>query len=343
MKNDTKSTRPSTLPPPFALPAPSSFQANGLPATDAETALDRKQAVLRDVVGAVADGGLLGMYVFGRPGTGKSYLVRDELERRETRYIYTGGHITAKGLFQLLRRFPDALHVLDDVESVFRYTQAVEILRAALASQGRVVHDKDYRLVRWASWNRPSPDEFIFTGRVIGLGNLPFPDGPAQDALRSRLSYIHFVVSDEEIIEMMRKLALRGHKSTLGFVDPAECSEVAEFVIGEFLALSRPLDMRAYFKALEVYTPWSLGQTRCHWHDLARSILWEYLCDGGNIVSRAELDVSGEQEDALLLEILSRDCSVDEQLKLWQAETKGPKSRATFFRRKKLVEADIVR
>lgn len=325
-----------SLPPAEEAPGP----GHDLTAAGPETALDRKQAVLRDVVGAIADGGLLGMYAFGRPGTGKSFLVRDELERRETRYIYTGGHITAKGLFQLLRRYPDALHVLDDVESVFRYVQAVEILRAALASQGRVVHGKDYRQVRWASWNRQAPDEFIFTGRIIGLGNLPFPDGPAQDALRSRLSYIHFVVSDDEIIEMMRKLARRGHRSKLGFVDAEECCQVAEFVIEEFLSLSRPLDMRAYFKALEVYTPWSLGQTRCHWHDLVRSILWEYLCDGGKIVSQGELEVISEEEDDLLRGILTRDCSVDEKLKLWQAATKGPKSRATFFRRKKILEAD---
>lgn len=259
MINDIKNAPATHQPDSLPSPEGASVLANGLPVGAAETALDRKQAILRDVAGAVAGGGLLGMYTFGRPGTGKSFLVRDELERRETRYIYTGGHITAKGLFQLLRRYPDGLHVLDDVESVFRYTQAVEILRAALASQGRVVNGKDYRLIRWASWNRPAPDEFIFTGRVIGLGNLPFPDGPAQDALRSRMSYIHFVVSDEEIIEMMRKLAHRGHRSTLGFVDAEECCQVAEFVIGEFLALSRPLDMRAYFKALEVYTPWSLG------------------------------------------------------------------------------------
>ena len=133
MTNDIKKAPVAHLPP--SLPAEgASVPASGLPANAAETALDRKQAVLRDIVGAVADGGLLGTYIFGRPGTGKSFLVRDELERRETRYIYTGGHITAKGLFQLLRRYPDALHVLDDVESVFRYVQAVEILRAALAS-----------------------------------------------------------------------------------------------------------------------------------------------------------------------------------------------------------------
>lgn len=322
-------------PPPGEVPAP----MIGLP-TDAESGLDRKQAVLRDVVGAVADGGLLGMYAFGRPGTGKSYLARDELDRRETRYVYTQGHITCKGLFQLLRRYPDSLHVLDDVESVFRRATSVEILRAALASQGRVANGKDYRLIKWASWNRPTPDEFLFTGRIIALGNLPFPDGPAQDALRSRLPYIHFVVSDDEIVEMMRKLAQRGHKSTLGIVDPEECGQVAEFVIGEFRALSRPLDLRAYFKALEVYTLWSLGQTRSHWHDLVRSILWEYLCDSGKIASREELDASNVEEDALLREILALDCSVDEQLKLWQARTKGPASRATFFRRKKLIEAD---
>jgi hypothetical protein len=163
---------------------------------------------------------------------------------------------------------------------------------------------------------------------------LPFPDGPAQDALRSRLTYTHFVVSDEEIIEMMRKLARRGHRSPLGFVDPEECCEVAEFVIAEFLALSRPLDLRAYFKALEIYTPWSLGQTRCHWHDLVRSILWEYLCEGGKIVSREELHASADAEDALLQEILARDCSAHEKQKAWSAETKREaKSRAAYYRR----------
>jgi hypothetical protein len=344
MWNDTE--RAPVPRPPAPLPAAPEevlAPANGRPAAAAETALDRKQAVLRDVVGAVADGGLLGAYVWGRPGTGKSFLVRDELERRETRYVFTQGHATAKGLFQLLRRHPDALHVLDDVESAFRYVAAVEILRAALASQGRIVHGRDFRAIKWISWNRPTPDEFIFTGRVIGLGNLPFPDGPAQDGLRSRSPYLHFVVSDVEVIEMMRKLAHQGYKSVLGPIDPMECSEVAEFVIKEFLALSRPLDLRAYFKALEIYAPWSLGRTRCHWHDLVRSLLWEYLCDGGEIVSREELVACGEKEDALLREILARDCGVDEQLRLWQAATKGPKSRATFFRRKKVVEAGHIR
>lgn len=45
----------------------------------------------------------------------------------------------------------------------------------------------------------------------------------------------------------------------------------------------------------------------------------------------------------LLREILTRECSVDEQLRLWQGATKGPKSRATFFRRKKMGETDHIR
>ena len=87
--------------------------------------------------------------------------------------------------------------------------------------------------------------------------------------------------------------------------DPEECSHVAEFRHLEFLALSRPLDMRAYFKALEIYTPWSLDTT-VHWHDLVRSMLWEYLCDGGKIASRDELTTSNEAEEALLKEVLCR-------------------------------------
>jgi hypothetical protein len=213
-------------------PAGTDPWTSGRPSADPDTSLDDKQARLRDLVRAVADAGLLGLYVFGRPGTGKSFLTQDELELRETRYIHSAGHITAKGLFQLLRAHPSDLHVLDDVESVFRYPQAVEILRAALASQNRIVHGRDYRVIKWASWNRLTPDQFLFTGRIIALGNIPFPDGPAQDALRSRLAYLHFDITHEEIIQMIRKLAQRGHRSRLGLLGPDECCEVAEFVIG---------------------------------------------------------------------------------------------------------------
>lgn len=168
MKTDT--TNPQSLDTSASLPTGSTTQPECLcPTAEAETSLDRKHAALRDYVGAVSEGGLLGLYVYGRPGTGKSFLVRDELARREIRYQLFAGHVTPKGLFQLLRRFPDALHVFDDVESLFNYQQGVEIFRAALASQGRVVHGKDYRLIRWGSWNRPTPDDFVFTGRLSPL------------------------------------------------------------------------------------------------------------------------------------------------------------------------------
>jgi hypothetical protein len=328
-------------PPPPCLPPPeaAAIAVTGLPATGTETALDRKQAVLRDYLGAVVDGGLLGAYYFGRPATGKSRLVRDELERREVRYVYTAGHITAKGLFQLLRRYPDSLHVLDDCESTFRYVQSVEILRAALASQDLIVHGKDYRFVRWASWNRSAPEEFPFTGKIIGLGNLPFPDGPTQDALRSRVVYANFVVSDEEIIEMMPKLAGQGHKSVAGFIEPEECREVAEYVIGQFVVRSKPVDLRAYLKALEIYLPWSLKRTHSDWHDQVQTMLWEYLAGTGEVASREALDASRQEEDALLREVLALDCRVEEQFEIWRTRTKGPKSRATFFRRKQIIEA----
>jgi hypothetical protein len=66
--HDTKDTQPSTRPPPLALPATAALTASDLVTTDTETALDRKQAVLRDVAGAVADGGLLGMYLKSQAG-----------------------------------------------------------------------------------------------------------------------------------------------------------------------------------------------------------------------------------------------------------------------------------
>ena len=92
-------------------------------------------SVVRDRVRGVALGHHTGFYLFGRPGTGKTYNIRRTLEQDGVKYYYHHGHLTPMGLFELLEEHPDCIIVLDDVAEILNQRIAVQILLAALGSQ----------------------------------------------------------------------------------------------------------------------------------------------------------------------------------------------------------------
>jgi hypothetical protein len=48
------------------------------------------------------------VYLFGRPGTAKTYTVRAVLETEvKEPYVYQRGHLTPLGLFELIEKHPD--------------------------------------------------------------------------------------------------------------------------------------------------------------------------------------------------------------------------------------------
>src|SRR5947209_7177931 len=106
--------------------------------------LHQLQAVVRDRVRGVAYGHSTGFYLAGRPGSGKTHVVRRTLEGTDKPYVYHDGHLTPLGLFELLCQQRDRVVVLDDVSSIFSQPVALQILLAALGRQpgaagGRVV------------------------------------------------------------------------------------------------------------------------------------------------------------------------------------------------------------
>ena len=74
-----------------------------------------------------------GLYLFGRPGTAKTHIIRQLLEQdiREP-YVYKRGHITPLGLFELIAQHPDDVIVLDDLAAMFKSDIACQILLSAL-------------------------------------------------------------------------------------------------------------------------------------------------------------------------------------------------------------------
>ncbi|HUQ71683.1 MAG TPA: hypothetical protein VM165_19295, partial [Planctomycetaceae bacterium] len=81
--------------------------------------LQRQRAVVTDRVRGVVHGASTGLYLYGRPGTSKTHTICSTLDALQCRYKYNAGHLTAIGLFELIREYPERVLVLDDVSAVF--------------------------------------------------------------------------------------------------------------------------------------------------------------------------------------------------------------------------------
>src|SRR5436190_19411899 len=99
--------------------------------------LDRHLQLVRDRVAGVAEGYATGFFLHGEGGVGKSHTVIGELERLKANYKVVNSRMTGRGLYNALERFPDAVHVLEDMEALVRDRGAQGVLRSALWGQRR--------------------------------------------------------------------------------------------------------------------------------------------------------------------------------------------------------------
>src|SRR4051794_2934975 len=81
--------------------------------------LDRKLMVIRDRVTSVVRGYTTGFFLYGEGGNCKSYTVVQELERLRADYKLHNSRMTGRGLFDVLRKHPDSIHLLEDMERLF--------------------------------------------------------------------------------------------------------------------------------------------------------------------------------------------------------------------------------
>src|SRR5437867_3974952 len=91
--------------------------------------LETKLQLVRDYVGQVAGGYTTGLYLFGEGGIGKSFTVLQELDRLKADYKLFNSRMTGRGLYNALEKFPDSVHVLEDMEQITRDRGAQGVLR----------------------------------------------------------------------------------------------------------------------------------------------------------------------------------------------------------------------
>jgi hypothetical protein len=294
---------------------------------DALARLDRKQQLIRDRVVGVVRRYTFGLVITGRGGTGKSWIVTEELERQSAPSILHNSHVTARGLFDELKAHPDIIHVIEDAEQLTRNQVALGVLRSA-TWPGRGNRDnRPRRLITWRT-HRES-QEVDFTGGIILISNRELGKLPEMQALATRVTHIDLQVSDEEVAALMRSIALRGYGVGDTRLGPEECLEVAEYIISRSARLSRQLDVRALINGFADRLQAEDGDAGCKWQDLVASA----IKGSPEITNDVESVGSRKQTKARELAIARELGELDrpERLRVWQEKT--GKSQAALYRR----------
>jgi len=280
-------------------------------------ALAEQHKIIRSRVHQVAMGMYGGYYLYGPGGLGKTYTVRDELDKHGITPEPIDGRVSALALVQALRKFPESVHLVDDCESLLDDKQARNILRQALWSQSTKWPME--RPIRWNVHKRRL--NFVFTGGLIITANRALADIPELNAVKDRIPYNEFVASFAEVVALIRSVALKGHEHA----GPAECLEVAEHIIARSRELGRSLTMRNYLSGMKDYLYWRNGGGGPHWKDLIASSLHE------TTRVRASRVEETARDRAIALEISQMKLSQKERLALWTERT--GKSERAYWRR----------
>jgi hypothetical protein len=290
--------------------------------------LESKLQQIRDRTQGVAEGYATGFYLWGEGGTSKSFTVEATLKELGKPYKLSNSRVTGKGLFELLRDFPDGTHILEDVETLFGDKNALGVLRSALWGQ---TGDDGFqeRLVTWHIGGHRQ--EFVFTGGIILVANCPPENVPQMRAIRTRLACLHYQPTTEEVTALMRQIASQGHRHGPYRLSPEECTEVAEEIINHSQRLGRPLDLRLLVNACQDRLQWANGASESHWRQLLDSRLKERVVSS-DYQSRSARK-SAEVAIARQIAHLPR----PQRVAAWKKET--GKSEPALYRRLKEVEA----
>ena len=225
------------------------------------------------------------------------------------------------GLFNFIEEHPEHVIVLDDISSLFKSDQAMQMLLAALDGDPASVRRITYK-------SKDGEKPVLFTGGVIAISNIPMRCDPLARALGSRIVCYEHEPSDEEIAAYMRQLAQRGFSGLT--VD--ECLEVAEFVIAETRESDLRLDLRHFNKALRDFRQHKEGRSQTPWSDLVRTSLMRFATEAFVPLSkRDEIELQRQKvRDAL------QKYPDDTQAQI-EATNLG---KSTFYTRKKEVLAE---
>jgi hypothetical protein len=289
----------------------------------APTALEEKQALLAHHVRLVARKISNGLFVAGPGGLGKSLTISRTFADEGVCPVLVNSHITPLSLYMTLyHNRVDACIWLDDCDAIYQNLQTLGLLRSALWGQeeGRVVTYTSSQLAN-------VPNRFVFEGQIIFCANTFPKRNEAFKAVLSRVDVFELSASNDEVLELMRNMAINGFNK----LSPKRCLEVVEFIAKA--GGTRQLTMRLYEPSMKK-VEYAL-KNRVPWRELVRSQLDQIGISEG---VPEPLDSKNHDLGVMAQAIATYSGSVKMQEEFWCKGT--GKSRASFFRTKKQYEAE---
>lgn len=285
---------------------------------DLLASLEEKLREIRDCTRGVGLGWNNGFYLWGEGGCSKSFTVRETLIELGRPYKLSNSRITAKGLFDLLKGAPDAVHVLEDAEGLFHDSSTYGVLRSGLSGEPE-------RTITWVT--SQSRQIFTFTGGIIFTANRGLNDIPEARALATRMKVVQYLVTNAEMAALMKKLANKGFSYNGFDLTPEECREVVAEIVARTTQLERNLDLRLMFETFKDRLQADTGAAECDWRDLLGIRLKQQTLQFSPEMLKRRKAKKDES-----LEIAKRLASLPakEAIAAWQKET--GLSRATFYR-----------
>ena len=242
---------------------------------DIRNALDAHYAMLENFVKGVANNNFH-LIVNGPSGCGKTEYTRNVLDAVKSNSCIISGTMSSIMLYKALyetRRKGQVL-VIDDTDTLLETTESLEILKAALDSQGN-------KPVCWKKYSHvlskyDMPDEFIYNGRLIIITNkhLSVNDTTIKGAqlvpVRKRFQYFPAgLPSKEWEIEAMRMFVEKGEVSCFNEsqLPPEVQTEIMDFIDEHQDDLGR-ISFRSLVQCLELYQAYDTD-----WKDMALTSL----------------------------------------------------------------------
>jgi hypothetical protein len=293
--------------------------------TDHLKDLQQQHSLIRDRIRAVVHGNATGLYLHGRPGTSKTFLVETTLKGLAVPYVPHRGVITANGFLELLKAYPQSTIVLDDVSALFKDQRALQMLLAALGSP------PDGSRIRRVSHATAYGSEAIdFSGGVVAISNLPL-EGHASEvlaALRDRVHVIGYEPPDAQMEAFIYHLAGGSPKG----VPAMEANMIASFLVTACRESEVRPSVRLFMdKAVKDYLFWKEGHSECHWQDLIRSSVAEQLVPQQHCLRDVSRKEKADTEKRLAQAIYSQFLTRAEREQAWR-ERVGTSPKA-FYRR----------
>jgi hypothetical protein len=288
--------------------------ADFVTAEETLTALEQRQELLGHHVRLLARGMSLGLFVYGsQGGLGKSRTVLRTLAEEGVSPVLVNSHITPLSLYACLYHNRQGKVIFfDDVDSIFSSMAHLGLLRSALWGTPRIVSYSSSQL-------DDLPASFVFESRIVFCANVVPKRNDAFKAVLSRVDIFSLEASREEVLELMRRIALAGFDS----LSPDDCLEVVDFI--ERNGDDRTLSMRLLEPSFK-----KVIYARSEGLDWRHLVLTQLKSLGRKEDTSRRID-GRAQELRLLHQVIEQfPRSVSEQQAFWCRAT--GKSRASFFR-----------